>query len=138
MEDTGLIHVYGRDNYHSLSNYKGKLSNDSKDIEFSEYKYCLSAENNSENNYATEKIWEPILCETLCFYWGCPNLENYIDSRAFVRLDLDDKEGSMNIIKQAIEEDWWSQRLDIIKKEKQRIINELGFFPVLSNLINNL
>lgn len=136
--DGDLIHVYGRENYHSLSNYKGLLTNDSKETEFSKYKYCLSAENNSENNYATEKIWEPILCEALCFYWGCPNLEDYIDSKAFVRLDLDDKEGSMKIIKQAIEEDWWSQRLDIIKKEKYRIINELGFFPVLSNLIKKL
>jgi hypothetical protein len=94
------------------------------------------AENNSEHNYATEKIWEPILCECLCFYWGCPNLEDYIDERAFVRLDLDDFEKSYQIIKQAIEEDWWSQRIDIIKKEKEKIINEFGFFPTLQRIIN--
>ena len=94
-------------------------------------------ENSSEKNYATEKIWEPILCECLTFYWGCPNLEEYIDSIAFVRLDLNDFDGSMNIIKQAIEEDWHSQRLDIIRKEKEKILNIYGFFPKLENIINN-
>ena len=53
----------------------------------------------------------------------------------YVRLDLDDMEGSLKIIKQAIEEDWWSQRIDIIRKEKEKIINELGFFPTLDRII---
>jgi hypothetical protein len=131
-----LIDVYGRSNYHNLKNYKGQLTDDKKESQFVNYKYYFMAENNSEHNYATEKIWEPILCECLCFYWGCPNLEDYIDERAFVRLDLDDFEKSYQIIKQAIEEDWWSQRIDIIKKEKEKIINEFGFFPTLQRIIN--
>ena len=101
------------------------------------YKYSFAAENNSETGYATEKIWEPILCECLCFYWGCPNLEEYIDSRAFVRLPLDNFEESLSIIKKAIEEDWYNQRIDIIRQEKQRILNELGFFPTLEKIIQN-
>ena len=45
-------------------------------------------------------------------------------------------EESLKIVKQAIEEDWWSQRIDIIKREKHKILNELGFFPTLNKLIN--
>jgi GR25 family glycosyltransferase involved in LPS biosynthesis len=131
---TGMsIDVYGRENYHQLKSYIGKTNSK---IEFSKYKYCFSCENNSEKNYATEKIWEPILFECLCFYWGCPNLEEYIDSRAFVRLPLDNFDECISIIKKAIEEDWWAQRIDIIKKEKQKILNELGFFPRLNKIIN--
>jgi hypothetical protein len=131
-----LVDVYGRENYHNFSSYKGKVIGDNKENCFSLYKYCFQAENNSEYNYATEKIWEPIVCECLCFYWGCPNLEDYIDSRAFVRLDLDDIDGSLAIIEQAIKEDWWSQRIDIIREEKKKIIEELGFFPRLSKIIS--
>ena len=29
----------------------------------------------------------------------------------------------MNIINQAIEENWWQQRIDIIRKEKEKIVN---------------
>jgi GR25 family glycosyltransferase involved in LPS biosynthesis len=131
---TDIIQVYGRKNYHALKSYVGETDNK---MELVKYKYCFSCENNSEKNYATEKIWEPILFECLCFYWGCPNLEDHIDSRAFVRLPLDNFEESLSIITKAVEEDWWSQRIDIIKKEKQRIVNELGFFPRLNKIMND-
>ena len=129
------IDVYGHENYHELKSYTGKTNNK---IEFSKYKYVFSCENNSETNYATEKIWEPILFECLCFYWGCPNLEDYIDSQAFVRLPLNNFEESLSIIDKAIKEDWWSQRIDIIKKEKQKILNELGFFPRLKKIVESV
>ena len=131
-----LIDVFGRVNYHNLDNYIGKLKNDKKDSELVNYKYCLSIENNSEHNYATEKLWDGIMAECLCFYWGCPNLEEYIDSKAFVRLPLEDMEKSLQIIKKAIEEDLWSQRIDIIRKEKDKLLNKLGFFPNLLSIIN--
>jgi hypothetical protein len=130
-----IIDVYGRENYHGLKSYVGVTDNKR---ELSKYKYCFSCENNSEKNYATEKIWEPILFECLCFYWGCPNLEEYIDSRAFVRLPLDDFDECVSIITKAIEEDWWSQRIDVIKKEKRKILNELGFFPRLNKIISDI
>lgn len=131
-----LIHIFGKENYHQLNHYQSELKENKKENHYIHYKYCFSVENNSEYNYASEKIWEPILCECLPFYWGCPNLEEYIDHRAFVRLDLNNMEESLSIIKKAIEEDWWSQRIDIIRKEKERIINELGFLPVLHNILN--
>ena len=132
-----LIEIYGRANYHKFKNYKGHVINDSKEKCFELYKYYFQAENNWEHNYATEKIWEPIVCECLCFYWGCPNLEDYLDPLCFVRLDLDNIDQSIDIIETAIREDLWSQRIEIIRKEKQKIINELGFFPSVKKIIDN-
>jgi GR25 family glycosyltransferase involved in LPS biosynthesis len=130
-----LIDVYGRFNYHNFDNYKGPLKDDNKWNGMNQYKYHIVSENNSENGYATEKIWDAILSECLCFYWGCPNLDKYINFKAFVRLDYSNKEESYAIIKKAIEEDWWSQRIDIIRREKKRIIEELSFFPNLKKII---
>ena len=134
LEECGFddVDVYGAENYHKYKNYVGTTADKS---EMARYKYCFSCENNWEKNYATEKIWEPILCECLCFYWGCPNLEEYIDGGAFVRLDLDDFEGSMALVKRAIEEDWWEERIDIIRKEKRKILEEIGFFPNLKKVL---
>jgi hypothetical protein len=102
---------------------------------YSKYKYAISSENNSEHNYATEKIWEPIICECLPFYWGCPNLEEIIDPRSFVRLPLEDPAKAAEIVRQAIEEDWWSQRIDAIRNAKKKIMEELGLFSVIHNII---
>ena len=137
-ENQNKIDIFGHKNHHSFKNYKGQLNGDKKENHYVDYKYCLAVENNMEFNYATEKIWESILCECLTFYWGCPNLETYIDSNAFVRLDLYNFQESMNIINKAIKEDWWSQRIDIIRREKLKIINELGFFPNLRKLIDDI
>jgi len=129
------LEVYGRENYHNYNNYQGTVKDDNKFNVYSKYKYCFCAENNWIWNYATEKIWEPILCESLCFYWGCPNLEDYIDSRAFVRLPLEDPAAALAIVRQAIEEDWWSQRIEIIKQMKEKILTQLGFFPLMERLL---
>jgi hypothetical protein len=94
-------------------------------------------ENNFEKDFITEKIWEPILCETLCFYYGCPNISDYLDTLSYVLLDANDFEKSYAIIKTAIEEDWWSQRIDIIRKEKDKILNQMSFFPIVDKIIKN-
>ena len=99
------------------------------------YKYYFMIENNYERNFITEKIWEPILCESLVFYYGCPNVSDYINPLAYVQLDINDYEKSFQIIKQAIAEDWHSQRLNIIKAEKKKILEKLAFFPVISEII---
>jgi GR25 family glycosyltransferase involved in LPS biosynthesis len=134
-QECGIMDVYGKFNYHNFECYKGPLKDDNKYNGISQYKYHFSCENNEEDGYATEKIWDALLCESLCFYWGCPNLEQYIDPLAFVRLDLNNQEESLKIVKQAIEEDWWSQRIQIIRREKTKVIEELGFFPNLKKII---
>lgn len=137
QRDAGrLIDIFGRENYHNLDGYISALPNDNKESMMVNYKYCFQAENNSERNYATEKIWEPIICECLCFYWGCPNLEDYIDANSFVRLDLNNIEESLSIINTAIKEDWWLQRLPSIRATKKKILDELAFFPRIKDIIN--
>ena len=131
------IDIYNWDNNHNFNNYRGGLDhyiNKSKGV--LPYKYYFMVENNFEENFVTEKLWEPILCESLVFYYGCPNVSKYINPLAYVQLDIHDFEKSYQIIKQAIEEDWWSQRLDIIREEKKKILNELAFFPTINRIIN--
>lgn len=132
------IDIYSYDNKHSFKNYKGPLYHyidKSKGIV--PYRYYFMIENNFEKNFITEKIWEPIICETLVFYYGCPNLKDYIDENAYVQLDINNFEESYKLIKKAIDEDWWTQRIDIIRKEKNKILNELQFFPVIEKIIFN-
>lgn len=132
------IDIYNHDNIHKFKNYKGSHPPGNKDIGIMPYKYYFMAENNAEYNFITEKIWEPLLTESLCFYWGCPNITDYIDEKAFILLDLDDFEKSFQIIKDAIENNLWEKRLPIIRKEKEKVLEYFGFFPTLERIINNI
>ena len=134
-EKNNIFHVFGKKNFFNYESYQGPLIHDDKGNGIFPYKYHFACENNSEVNYATEKIWDAILGETLCFYWGCPNLEQYINPEAFIRLDLNNFETSLQIIHNAIQNDLWSKKIHIIKQEKEKILNHLGFFPNLHKIL---
>ena len=130
------IDIYNKDNIFNFRNYKGEvIPNKDKYKGIVNYKYYFMIENNFEENFITEKIWEPILCECLVFYYGCPNISKYINPYAYVELDINDFEKCYQTITQAFEEDWWSQRINIIRQEKQKILNELLFFPRIQKII---
>lgn len=133
-----IIDIYNKDNSLKWRNYKFPVTpHKDKYKGIVNYKYYFMIENNFEENFITEKIWEPILCECLVFYYGCPNVSKYINPLAYVELDITDFEKCYQTIKQAIEEDWWSQRIDIIRQEKEKILNELAFFPRIQKIIED-
>src|SRR4029077_2664517 len=101
-----------------------------KDAGLAPYRYFFAAENNAERNYITEKLWEPLLTGTLCFYWGCPNAEEFIDPGAFIRVDLDDFEKALQTMREAILEDAWSRRIDVIRREREKVLDRYQFFPM--------
>jgi len=127
------LHIYGRDNHHQFKSYHGTVKE--KEDGIVKYRYHFMCENNSEHNYVTEKLWDAILAESLIFYWGCPNLSDYINPLAFVKLDMDDFDKSFQIIKEAIQDNLWEKRIDIIREEKQKVLNYYSFFPKLERIL---
>lgn len=56
----------------------------------SRYKFCIAFENTIENDYVTEKFFQPLLSGTVPIYMGAPNIDEfspgdhcYIDARKF-------------------------------------------------------
>lgn len=129
------LDIYNHDNDHKFKNYVGPHPPGFKDAGMLPYKYYFMVENNIEHNFITEKIWEPIISETLCFYWGCPNLDTYIDSRTYICLDLDDFEGAYNVVKTSILNDEWGKRIEFIRREKQKILDYYQFCPTLERVL---
>ena len=130
------IHVYGENKW-NYKNYMGPLPPHDKNGGLLQYKYTFNAENHSIKNYYTEKLIDGILAECLVFYWGCPNVKDYIDERAYVQLELIDFEKDYQTVQKAINEDWHSQRLPYIREAKKKILDELQFFPRLEKIIKD-
>jgi Glycosyltransferase family 25 (LPS biosynthesis protein) len=136
LESRGLaFDLYGYRNDFDLASYVGPLPAHRKDDGILPYRYTFNAENQAVPNYVTEKLADAILGECVCFYWGCPNVQDHLDPRAYVVLDLEDFEASYRRIVAAIRDDEWSQRLAAIRREKHRILDELQFFPTLERVI---
>jgi hypothetical protein len=121
------IDIWGnKPNYYllSLKNYHGKLNNKCDGLW--SYKYHFAAENIRENGYFTEKIIDPLLTETLCFYDGCPNLAEFIDDRSFVRINSEDREDSLYTIKNYILNNFYEKQLKYIKEQKKRVLTVMN------------
>ena len=132
------IDVYGRGAIEGVSEHKGPLPDRDKRDGLFPYRYTIAAENFSEHNYVTEKFFDAVLAECLCFYWGCPNLEELVDPDVFIRLPLENPAEAQRIIEQAIADDLWSQRIDAIRKEKRRILNEFQLFPTIERVLKGV
>ena len=130
------LDIYADVNAHRFRSYRGPIPG-GKEGALAPYKYYFMAENNAERNFITEKLWEPLLMESLCFYWGCPNASDYVDPRAFIALDLDDFESAYQTMRRAILGNEWEKRLDVIRREKQKVLEHYQFFPTLERVLKH-
>ncbi len=96
------------------------------------YKYNIIIE---DYNF-TDKLYNGIINESLCFYSGCSNTEEYIDSRTFIRINLDNFEQAYDTIVNAIDSNEWEKRISFIRESKTKILNELQIMPCIERLIN--
>ena len=137
LEKKGMsLDIYGS-NKLNWKNYKGSLPYHAKDNGMFPYKYVFNAENNKIPNYYTEKLIDGILAECLVFYWGCPNVSEYIDSRAYIQLDLSDMKNDYKIIVDAMKNNLWEDRISYIRESKHKILNTLQFFPRLERILSS-
>ncbi len=142
LDEQISIDIYGKVNrfrspLKACSQYQGELPPIGKDKGLFPYKYHFASENNIEDNYITEKLTDAILAECLCFYYGTKTAKDWIDSEAFIHIDIMRPAEAISLIKKAIENKEWEKRIHIIRKEKQKILDEMQLFADIENVINH-
>lgn len=48
------------------------------------YRYSVVIENVRERNYFSEKLVDAVLCDTVPIYWGCPNIDRFVDPSGMI------------------------------------------------------
>lgn len=64
---------------------RGYLPFDHKADGLGPYRYSVVIENVQERNYFSEKLVDTILCNTVPIYWGCPNLDRFVDPAGIIQ-----------------------------------------------------
>lgn len=96
------------------------------------YKYSIAIENDNCNDWVTEKFFDCLYANTFAFYYGCPNLETYVNKHAFQRIDINDFESSVAAIESIIyNKEHYENVKDTLQKAKLESINSNNFFPWL-------
>jgi hypothetical protein len=102
------------------------------------YKYNFNADNVREPNSFSERITQALLMECLLFYDGGTTVEDIIDGRAFIRVNLDDQEHALHVVKTSIENNEYEKRIDIIRQEKLKVLDKLSLMELTYNAIHGI
>jgi hypothetical protein len=95
-------------------------------------RYAIAVENSCGPDYWTEKVADCWLAESLPFYYGCLNLEDYFPAEAFVRIDLDDFARAARVIRATVEAGEYERRLPAIREARHRLLHHQQFFPFMA------
>lgn len=98
------------------------------------YRYHLCLENHIAPHHWTEKLSDPFIGRCLPFYCGAPNAGDYFPEGSFVPVRMDDPEGAVALMRQAIRENWYEQRLPLIEEARRRVLEEHHLFAVIARI----
>lgn len=76
------------------------------------YRYSVVIENVRERNYFSEKLVDAVLCNTVPVYWGCPNLDRFLDPSGIIQCG---SESDLRRAVQSMSEDDFAARLPLLQ-----------------------
>lgn len=126
---------YGSHFFDRLAKYRGEIVQ--KYDGLWDYKYHFISENSFENGYFTEKIVDPLVAETLCFYDGCKDLERFIDERAFVRVNVKEPMEAAGLLIEMIQNNEYARRIRFIRQQKKRLLTDLNPLNMIWMAVND-
>lgn len=100
------------------------------------FRYHVAIENYIGPHHWTEKLADAFLGACLPVYYGCPNVEDYFPEESFLRLDIDDVDHTAEMIKRAIRDKLWEQRLPAILESRRRVLENYGTIATIARLVN--
>jgi hypothetical protein len=115
----------------TIDMYKNKISNKScyHSIEllnvFNKYKFVFVCENSLSSGYITEKIFNCLFAKCIPIYYGCNEIDKFIDKDCFINMNLYSKNNS----NKDINEDIYFNIINKINKIKN---NEIEYNNILN------
>lgn len=102
------------------------------------YRFQVVLENSSHNHYFSEKLTDCILAGVYPIYYGCPNLDSYFPKNSYLRINIEDFEGAVAAIDQAIELSLDRQYTADLLKARDQTLYEHNLFPMVIKLIERI
>lgn len=106
---------------------------DTKAEALCDFLFTISVENSSIANYWTEKFADPILSYTVPIYFGCTNIDSYFPKDSYIKIDINDLNGSYATIKSILENpiEVYKRHLPSLLEARQLLLERYNIFSEL-------
>tara|TARA_R110000868_G_scaffold160292_1_gene389727 strand:- start:10 stop:765 length:756 start_codon:yes stop_codon:yes gene_type:complete len=116
--------VFGR-GYQSIDNKVTGLKN---------YMFSLIIENDTTDNWFTEKLIDCLVNGTVPVYWGCRNIDNYFNMGGFIRFDTIEE---FNTITPTLNKETYTKMLPFINENFNLSLKYVDFWSRIESTIKN-
>lgn len=98
------------------------------------YRYSIVIENTRAGGYFTEKLIDALLCNTVPIYWGCPDIDDFFDTKAMmVCKDMDDIQRAIENMSEAD----YASRMPALAAARDVAIGYLDFYERAARILQN-
>ena len=101
------------------------------------YKYHLVLENNLLPNTMTEKLFDSYLGNSYPIYAGATNTEDYFPKNSFMKINLNDFNGSIDAIKECISSNYYEENYDELITAKNIVLEKFNLIKRIDKIIED-
>lgn len=100
------------------------------------YRFHLAIENYRGKHHWTEKLADAFLCSCVPIYYGCENVADYFPVESFVEIDLFDREGSLEQIRELLADpNHYEKRREALIEARRRVLHEHNLFHMIARIV---
>mgnify|MGYP001472321342 CR=1 FL=1 len=126
-----LKYVFGDD----LDWYGTDLQINTKYDGIAKYKYHLVLENQINNNFISEKLYDSFLGDSYPIYAGAPNLDKYFSKNSFTPINLNDFNGSLNKISTCIENNMYEKNKENLRNSREIVLDKFNLIKRIDKIV---
>lgn len=101
------------------------------------YKYHLVLENNLLPNTMTEKLFDSYLGNSYPIYSGATNAEDYFPSNSFARINMHDFNGSINVIKDCISNNYYEANYEKLLEARKIVLEKFNLIKRIDEIVED-
>lgn len=103
------------------------------------YRYSVVIENDSSDDWITEKLFDTYLAGAFPIYYGAPNVHDWVEPGALLTIDIKRVDEAIASIQQLISRpNHYDSSLDAISRARSNYLNHLQTFPMMASWLDAL
>ena len=108
-----------------------------KEERIAPYKYHIVLENQNRYNSFSEKLFDSFISSCFTIFGGNANIEDYFDGNSFIKININDFNGSIKKIEDVIKNNMYEKNLNSINNSKNIVLNEFNLINRIDKIIDN-